>query len=422
MVTAKFKMPTDKQIWAEVDEQLARFPESFKLINRVPERQALFDQKKAWYLDEPKRQATADAALQKANKAKAMQIDADAAYLELRKAQGKPIITIKKFKAQYPQIKEAVLKTYSQQKLHEAYEWVGFIVDAKAIQGRYIRLQAATKALTYQYLTKTYGLYRRIVKSEAADIAFDEIRAMLWNDYKIKTHYDIPRSSLLLKLIFEGALEKTIHLYTRSFQLADGYDVEEADFTDFIKQIGGMEKIRKAYATVKGADAGTWRPAYEVDAEYSASRNELLGAEPFKVVQLGRVEATSLKNDILENFCLILARIDPMSQLELYGQLPANSAITNDIIQRLTNKHRKAGTPSWLNHKAKSSAYSAEEKRLKLIDRGEKQAAKEKKAAAAVKKQEAANKGFAKKRTAQTAAKPVKAKSAAKPKTAVKKK
>lgn len=422
MATAKFKVPTDKQIWAEVDEQLANFPESFKVINRVPDRQDLFDQKKAWYLDEPKRQATADAALERANKAKAMQVDADAAYLALRKAQGKPIITVKKFKAQFPQIKVAEIKTYSQQKLHEAYEWSGFIADAKAIQGRHIRLQAVTKAQTYQCLTKTYGLYRRIVKSEAADIAFDEIRAMLWNDYKIKTHYDIPRSSLLLKLVFEGALEKTIHLYTRSFQLADGYDVEEADFTDFIKQIGGMEKIRKAYATVKGADAGTWRPAYELDAEYSASRNELLRAEPFRVVQLEGGQGAILHNDIFGQFCLVVAHIDPMNQLELYGQLPANYAIANDIIQRLTNKHRKAGTPSWLNHKAQSSAYSAKEKRDKILARGEKQAAKEKTAAAAAKKQEAAEKRFAKQRAAQTAAKPVKAKPAAKPKASVKKK
>jgi hypothetical protein len=111
-----------------------------------------------------------------------------------------------------------------------------------------------------------------------------------------------------------------------------------------------------------------------------------------------------------------------MNQLELYGQLPANFAIANDIIQRLTNKHRKAGTPSWLNHKARSSAFSAEEKRDKIIARGEKQAAKEKTAAAAAKKQEAAEKSFAKQRAAQTAAKPVKAKPAAKRKAAVKKK
>lgn len=420
MATAKFKMPTDKQIWVEVDEQLARFPESFKLINRVPDRQDLFDQKKAWYLDEPKRQTFADAELERANKAKAMQVDSDAAYLALRKAQGKPIITVKKFKAQYPQVKEAELKTYSQQKLHEAYEWAVFIEDAKAIQGRYIRVQAITKALTYQYLAKTYGLYRRIVKSEAADIAFDEIRAMLWNDYKIKTHFDIPRPSLLLKLVFEGALEKTIHLYTRSFQLADGYDVEEADFTDFIKQIGGMEKIRKAYATVKGADAGTWRPAYELDAEYSASRNELLSAEPFRVVQLEGGQGANLQNDIFGQFCLVVAHIDPMNQLELYGQLPANNAIANDIMKRLSSKHRAEGTTSWVKHKAKAGALSAERLKEAVVEKAIKQVAKENKSAAAAKKKEAADKRLAKTRAAQTATKTVKAKSTPKPKAATK--
>ena len=315
MATAKFKMPIDKQIWAEVDEQLANLSEGYKQVKGLPDRQGLFDQKKAWYQETPQRiaaQAEAKAAVLKKLS------DADAAYLALREAQGKPIITVKKFKEQFPQVKVAVLETFSQQKLHEAYEWSGFIADAKAIQGRYTRLQAVTKELTYKYLAKTYGLYRRIVKSETADIAFDEIRAMLWNAYKIKTHYDIPRSSLLLKLVFEGALEKTIHLYTRSFQLADGYDVEEAGFADFIKQLGGMEKIRKAYATIKGADAGTWRPAYEVDAEYSASRNELRGAEPFRVVQLEGGQGADLRNDIFGQFCLVVAHIDPMNQLELF--------------------------------------------------------------------------------------------------------
>lgn len=427
MATTKFKMPTDKQIWAEVDKKIAEWPEVFKKVNRFPpDRNDLFAERKAWHKDTPKRIKegkinAAKAAKEEAAKKKQLAA-ADAAYIAIRRSKGKPIITVAKFKLDYPQINVAEISKCSQQKLHETYEWFGFVIDAKAIQKRYTRLQAATKALTYKYLAQTYGLYRRIVKSEAADTTFDEIRAMLWNDYKIKTHFDIPRSSLLLKLVFEGALEKTIHLYSRSFQLAEGYDVEEADFTDFIKKIGGMEKIRKAYATVIAADAGNWRPAYIQDAEYSASRNELRGAKPFKVVELERGEGLFLKNDILNHFCLILAHIDPMGQLELYSQLPANNAITNDIIKRLSDKHRKAGTPSWLDHKAKATALSTERLEEKLAAKAEKLAAKEKKTAAAAKKKVATAKRFAKKRASQTPAKPNKVQPVIKTKAAVKKK
>ena len=49
MVKVKFKMPTDTQIWLEVDEHLATFPEAFKKIGRLPDRQVLFDEKKAFY-------------------------------------------------------------------------------------------------------------------------------------------------------------------------------------------------------------------------------------------------------------------------------------------------------------------------------------------------------------------------------------
>ncbi len=428
MATAKFKMPTDKQIWAEVDEHLARFPEAFKKVKRIPDRNDLFAEKKAWHLDTPRRSKAQAEALVDASKAAEVQkkklADADAAYLAIRRAQGKPIITIKKFKADLPNVNEGKLKGLSQQKLHEAYEWGFFIFTAKAIQERVERIQTASREQTYKCLAKTYGLYRHIVKSEVADTTFDEIRAMLWNDYKIKTHHDIPRSSLLLKLVFEDALEKTIHLYTRSFQLADGYDVEEDGFMDFIKQIGGMEKIRKAYATVIAADAGTLIPAYERDAEYSASLNELMTKDPLTVVQLSGGEAAAFQNDLFGRYCLVLAHRDPMNQLELYGQWPASKGIEAEIIKRISEVQRAKGAPSWVKHKAKASAHSAERLREKLITKEEKRQEKEakaaKKAEALAKKNAAAEKRFSKQRAAQSTAKTSKPKPAAKTKVVTK--
>lgn len=399
MATTKFKMPSDKQIWAEVDEQLGKISEAYKKLKGQPNRQEIFNNKKAFYLATPTR--LEDEAKTKAVQKKKL-AEADAAYLELRKAQGKPIITIKKFKAAVPNIVESKLNGMSQQKLHETYEWGCFIFDAKAIQSQYVRLQAVTKALTFKYLAKTYGLYRRIAKSEVADTTFDEIRAMLWNEYKIKTHHDIPRASLLLKLVFEGALEKTIHLYSRSFQLADGYDIDEGGFTDFIKQIGGMEKIRKAYATVIAADSGTLISAYERDAEYSASLNELMNKPPLMVVQLTGGEAASFQNDLFGRYCLVLAHIDPTSQLELYGYWPANKGIEAEIIKRISEVQKAKGTASWVKHKAKSSAHIAERLREKLVAKEEKRQEKEAKAAkkadALAKKNAAAEKRFAKQR------------------------
>ena len=160
-----------------------------------------------------------------------------------------------------------------------------------------------------------------------------------------------------------------------------------------------MEKIRKAYATVIAVDAGKWQPLYEKDAEYSASRNTLLSKKPFKVVQLTGPEAAAFNNDIFKHFCLVAAHIDPMGQLELYGQWPASAAIANEMIAAVSAKAKKAGTTSWKAHKAKASALSAERLREKLIAKQEKQEAKDKKAAAAAKKNAATAKRFAKQRS-----------------------
>lgn len=413
MAIEQIKMPSDKEIWVEVDKQLAVYPEVFKKIKRIPERQDLFDQKKAWYKDAPKRLKAQQAAEKAKEAAAKRQAQEDKAYIALRKTQGKPVITVKKFKADFPNIKEDKLTEYTVKELHERYEMVGFIIEAKDILGKYKRLQAATRELTYKYLTQSYGLYRRIIKSEAADITFESIKASLWNDYKIKTHYDSHHASILLKWVFDGLGDKTVHLYSRCFQLANGYDVDAVDFTDFIKQMGGMEKIRKAYATVISVDAGTWRPAYVQDAEYSASLNELLGKKPFIAIQLGKGEGAAFSNDMFGYYCLVVAHIDPLDRLEILGQLPANKAIESDIINRLSNKNREAGTQEWIEHKAKAAALNAERLQKKMATKEEKQRAKEKKAEAAAKKAAATEKRFAKQRAAQ--AKPaVKSKVAAK--------
>ncbi len=404
MVKVKFKMPTDKQIWLEVDEHLASLPEAFKKIGRLPNRQVLFDEKKAFYKATPEREeklaiSREREAVKLAATAKA-KIKADAAYIELRKAQGKAVITVQIFKAKFPKIREQDIEPLSQQALHERYEAAVLMGEAISIQKKVTRVRALTRRLLYGYLAQTYGLYRKLVKSEGGGLAFNEIRAFLWNAYKVKTHHDIPQSSILLKLVFEGASEKTIHLYTRALQLADGYDVLEADFQDFIKEIGGMEKIRKAYATVKAADAGTLRPAYEQDAEYSASLNLLHSILPFKVLQLTGPEGASFKNDMLKNyFCLLIAHIDPLNQLEIFAQYPGSKALENELINRLSDVSRAKGTASWLVDKSKAITLNAEKTRDKFLDKLEKEKAKEaahkKKGDILAKKNAAAEKRFA---------------------------
>ena len=144
MVKVKFKMPTDKQIWLEVDEHLATFPEAFKKIGRLPDRQVLFDEKKAFYKATPEREqklaiSREKEALKLAAAAKA-QIEADDAYIALRKAQGKAVITVQIFKSKFPKIREQDIEPLSQQALHERYEAAVLMGEAISIQNQIYKL------------------------------------------------------------------------------------------------------------------------------------------------------------------------------------------------------------------------------------------------------------------------------------------
>ena len=144
MAITKFKIPTDKQIWAEVDARLETIPAIIKARGQF-DRQKLFNEKKAWYKDTPKREnelaehRKKEALKQVAeNKVKA---EADAAYLSIRKAQGKPILTTEQIKTMVAASGNKIdIKKISQQELYEKYEVYEQLSAAKNIYKKVTRL------------------------------------------------------------------------------------------------------------------------------------------------------------------------------------------------------------------------------------------------------------------------------------------
>jgi integrase len=49
MTKIKFKIPSDKEIWAEIDAFLSTYPAAIAKVRGLPDRQKLFDEKKAFY-------------------------------------------------------------------------------------------------------------------------------------------------------------------------------------------------------------------------------------------------------------------------------------------------------------------------------------------------------------------------------------
>ncbi|PUE30831.1 hypothetical protein B9Z35_07200 [Limnohabitans sp. Jir61] len=396
MATAKFKMPTDKQIWAEVDAFLDAYPEAVKAIRKPPSRETLFKSKKSGYENTPKRLA----AEAKAKKDKAIAIkEADKAYLTLRKKQGKPIVTLKELVAKYPHI--SFESSYTQQKLHETAEILEQLAALEKLRHEVNRVELASRRLQMKHLSEAYGVYRSINKCEFAEETFEKMRSALWNVFKIKTHDDLPRPTLLLKMVFKGVSEKTFHLYSRTFLIADSYDVLQADFESFITELGGMEKIRKAYATVIAADAGKLVPKYVKQSEEYASIQALGKLKPF-VVQLSSGQTASFKNDIFGEYGLVLARSGTMDQLELYCHVPSTTAIENYVLKWVGDTAKDKKVSGWFADKdfavsgnIKKGIVAYQEKVRK---NEEKAVAKKKKEDARAKKDAAEAKRFEKQR------------------------
>lgn len=400
MSTAKFKMPTDKQIWAEVDAYLDAYPEVLKPIRKPPSREALFESKKSAYKNTPKRLAAEEKAKKDAISARAA---ADKAYIELRKSQGKPVITVKQFFEKYPK-SELNAEKLSAQELHEHFDSLEQLLVAYGFRKKVARIEALSRSLLFSYLSKAYGLYRRINKSEVAVRTFREIRGLLWNDFKVKTHEDLPRASLLLKMVFEKTDDKTIHLYSRSFLIADSYDIEEDGFVDFIKELGGLEKIRKAYATVIAADAGKIVPAHVKIAEESASIKAISSHEPY-IVQMKNGQTLQYENDIFGRFCILLVRKAALDQLEVICQVPSTTAFENYLLKWIGDEakdRRLSKWQKWEDDKEYARKIKVKEAIETSLDKAEKAieklAVKKKKEEALAKKNAAVAKRFAKQR------------------------
>lgn len=404
MKSNKSQIPADEEIWLQVDDEIERlkklapiFAKTKKQIE-IPSRDDLFIKKKEFLkqrIEQEKLKRVQEA--EEVTKRK----EADAEFLRRREEQGKPVVSINQLKLKHPYIVFLnEVENLTQEQLHDFSDFIEVYDAALALNKKITRVRVLGRNLLLEYLSQAYGIYRKITRAESGAFIFNELRATLQNKFDIKTHLDIPRPSILLKLIFADVSNKTINLYTRSFQFADANDIQAEDFPTFVRDLGGMEKIRKAYATVLAADRGELRPSYVKYAEDSASAHLLLSCEPNYVLQLTAPQASIFQNDILDRFCLIFARIDPMNQLEIYSQFPADKQLINRIIDKFTQVNKNKNNIEWHDQKRKVGLHKALqlEEKMALANKREqeKEAAAKKKEASIAKKNAATAKRFAK--------------------------
>lgn len=368
MLAATSYMPSDEEIYRQIDAKIARFAGLFERTGRPPmDRERMFREQKQWYLDADKRAADTQAAAEAQARFDA---EADAAYIRVRQQQGKPILVQSELAKQYPEcdrFKEGV--KLSQRELHELADLWQLMTSAKVLRQRVRGFETQTLKKLFAILADAYALYRAICNSEQAHSVFDEMRGVLKSIDGVTTHHDAPPATVLLKFLFKEGKDKTLLSYSRSFVLAYSYDVEPESFHAFIKEMGGLEKIRHAFAKVAKADAGALHTdGKQVDR--AASYQTLWRLPVVARVQLDSSNRRRFSNDD-RGYCLVLGRKDPLDQLELQLQIPVTEQLERLILDHITDEAKRAGHKPWLDIQRDEERYLAEKKRKQLVERDE---------------------------------------------------
>jgi len=361
-------MPSDSELWREVEKQL-QVREKMKAIHpNIPSREEIFESRKKVHEQAVVRyEIEQQEAIEHA--------EADRQYLDERRQQGKPVYSREELMTQYPtvpRLKESPLTVKEVQELGDVLQ---HLTTASQISVKWERVQALSRKLLFTYLSQAYGLYLRMRKSEFADKNFLHVRSLLWHKLKIETHDDAPPASHLLKLILKDSLDKTIHLYARSFQLAEAYEVPEERYTEFVKEYGGLEKIRKAWATVLAADKGRL-PHYVRAIEESASLQTMVRFDAIAEIQLQPKAASRFANDILNQWCLVLAHVDPLDQISLIRQIPNSKALEREILKTITAHAKRYKSKVWEEQRVQAQKRSLDNEISRLQKKSAKEQAK----------------------------------------------
>lgn len=382
------RIPTDDEIKLEVAERIKNTSQAE--IDRLggkayPEN--LFNSIKRKYTNnKPVRVLTAD--------------EQEKAYITKLVAQGIPILEQDKLQDKFPRYQRFSGSKMTQNELQRHNQIATFMYAASAITHKVHAIEqkyfTAGRKKLLETLGETYGLYRRIKQSDVSEETFDSFAATLKAAFKIATHNDTPDATTMVKLLYVHMTDKTAHLYARAIQFAYMYEVEEADFHNFIKEVGGLEKIRKAYAMVLAADKGK-KNVREFNIDEVTTLNFLASIPTFKVVPLTSQEANQIPQDDLK-YCYLLAHVDPMNELEIIAPIPISPQLQKLMLSSITQATQNNNEWQSLREKIASHTTAKEKEReaKKKVAASKKALLKQKKTASIAKKNAAFAKSAAK--------------------------
>lgn len=340
-------IPSDEELLKEIQAKIMVLSTPHNVAKYgKPDIQTLIAERRQWYADKPKRAAAA--AKYEAERKKEAE-KAERQYRRELKKQGKPIIKQDELIVQYPTVaflKERKLTQPELQRYAEMLSALGaaseLYKEGQAIEQQY--LVPGRKKMA-ELVAKAYGLYRRVEASTLKEEIYEEMAKILKSHFGIGVHVDTPNATLLLKMVFPSMKSKAAHQYGRALDFALSYEVAADDYVTFIKEHGGYEKIRRAYAKVLAADAGKLLPLQKQAAEV-ATLEFMSGLEPVVKVQLTAPEGRQLrKYQSAQGYHYLIADIDMHNNMEILCAIPPGNGWEDNLMKHIEQAAKSH--PDW---------------------------------------------------------------------------
>lgn len=127
-------------------------------------------------------------------------------------------------------------------------KYFGVIESANALHAKYKAYEAqyvhrAHEEL-YALLSNILQYVKQTLENNNAEAVIRAVKKQLKSEYNIKITNKTDDVGVLLRLVLRGAHRKTLHTYGRVIKQALKNGVSAADLADYIKENGGIEKLR----------------------------------------------------------------------------------------------------------------------------------------------------------------------------------
>ncbi len=179
----------------------------------------------------------------------------------------------------------------------------------------------------YAILAEILKLHEQVEGSKQRDKLIKQMRERLKSSYDIKTQANTKTTALVTKYVTRAS-RKTAHVYSRVLEVAIANGIGSADLVEFIKQKGGIDKVRMA---VNSAVTTQQIKAAEKSLQQQL-RGQLAQKPPIGNVDLSAVSHTLPKASDVE-FQHLLCRYNHVTKShEVVGVMYPSSALENQAM------------------------------------------------------------------------------------------